>query len=70
MTKLNNSAKDRISKAVKFITSNRLTETELHAELTGIAIHSVECFKNDMCIIDDSLNGIYLRKQSENNYKK
>ena len=70
MIKLTNGTKERINKAVQFISGNRLNETELHAELTGIAIHSIECFKNDMCIIDDSLNGVYLRKQSENNYEK
>ncbi len=70
MIKLNDKTKDRITAAVKFITSNRLTEAELHAEITGVAIHTIDEFKNELCIIDGENEVIYYRKLNENNYEK
>jgi len=69
MIKLNPEVKDRINKSFEFIYSNNLNETELQAELTGLALFCIENFRSSLCITDIEHTQGYLRKR-ENNYEK
>jgi len=69
MTKLNREIKDRISNAFEFISGNNLNETELQAELTGLALFTIDNFKSSLADVNPEESNIYYRKQ-ENNYEK
>ena len=69
MTKLNREIKDRISSAFEFISGNNLNETELQAELTGLALFTIDNFKSSLADVNPDDTNIYYRKQ-ENNYEK
>lgn len=69
MTKLNNEIKSRIRSSFEFISGNNLNETELKAELTGLALFTIDNFKSSLADVNPEETNIYYRKQ-ENNYEK
>lgn len=69
MTKLNNEIKSRIRSSFEFISGNNLNETELQAELTGLALFAIDNFKSSLTDVNPEETNIYYRKQ-ENNYEK
>lgn len=69
MTKLNNEIKSRIRSSFEFISGNNLNETELQAELTGLALFTIDNFKSSLTDVNPEETNIYYRKQ-ENNYGK
>ena len=70
MTKLNHEIKSRIRSSFEFISGNNLNETELQAELTGLALFTIDNFKSSLADVNPEESNIYYRKQPENNYEK
>ena len=70
MTKLNNEIKSRIRSSFEFISGNNLNETELQAELTGLALFTIDNFSRSLAVVDADDSNKYYRKQQENNYEK
>ena len=70
MTKLNHEIKSRIRSSFEFISGNNLNETELQAELTGLALFTIDNFKSSLADVSPEESNIYYRRQPENNYEK
>ena len=70
MTRLNHEIKSRIRSSFEFISGNNLNETELQAELTGLALFTIDNYTRSILVIDAEGTNNYYRKQPENNYEK